>query len=286
MCGIICYVGKDKAKPILLEGLKRLEYRGYDSAGMAVQFGGGVELYRAVGKIIELEKKVQDVELPGTCGIAHTRWATHGEPSEENAHPHRDQAENVFVIHNGIIENYHPIRKRLEKSGVRFRSQTDTEVLAHLIETHLEQGGDLLAAVTAALREVRGAYAVAVLAVTAPDRLVVAKHGAGSVVVGLGEGETLVASDIPAILPHTRDIVLLEDGEVAVLSRAGVQITTLAGQPVERLPVHIAWDAAMSKPAASPSSRTIDRDFFSDMIRLLWGIRLHHALNGAGQLII
>ncbi|MGD8230322.1 MAG: class II glutamine amidotransferase, partial [Desulfobacteraceae bacterium] len=156
MCGIVCYVGSKKAKPILIEGLKRLEYRGYDSAGLAVQDGNHVDFYRALGKIIELERKINDLDIKGKSGIAHTRWATHGEPSEENAHPHRDQDENVYVIHNGIIENFHYLKKKLEKSGITFRSETDTEVLAHLISLNFD--GKLNDAVRKTMSQVEGTF--------------------------------------------------------------------------------------------------------------------------------
>jgi len=240
MCGIICYVGKDKVKPILLEGLKRLEYRGYDSAGMAVQVGGGVELYRAVGKIIELEKKVQDVELPGTCGIAHTRWATHGEPSEENAHPHRDQAENVFVIHNGIIENYHPIRKRLEKSGVRFRSQTDTEVLAHLIALSFD--GDLSEAVRKTMSQIEGTFGIAVIHRQRPNEIVIARRGS-PLIIGVGEGGNFAASDVSAMVRYTNQVVHLNDNELALLTADGYSISTAQAKSVTRVAETVEWQA-------------------------------------------
>ena len=185
--------------------------------------------------------------------MGHTRWATHGRPSDENAHPHADCTGTIAVVHNGILENYAELKSRLSASGHRFRSETDTEVLAHLVEAHWTgDASDLVAAVRAALREVRGAYAIAVLAAGAPDRIVAAKHGAGSVVVGLGRDETFLASDIPALLPLTRDVVILEDGEVAVLTRDGVSVTSLGGEPVVRRPTRITWDAEQAQRGGYP----------------------------------
>ena len=247
MCGIVGYIGERNAAPLILDGLKRLEYRGYDSAGLAVLNGSGLHVRRQPGKITNLEALLASQPVSGTIGLGHTRWATHGRPSEANAHPHADCSGSVVVVHNGILENFTALREQLSAAGHRFRSETDTEVIAHLVESHLNGGPDLAEAVKAALNEVKGAYAVGVLAAKAPDRLVVAKHGAGSVVVGLGEGETYVASDIPAILPHTRNVAILEDGEVGVVTRRGVRITTLSGQAVDRPPTRIAWDAAMAE---------------------------------------
>ncbi|HXH83581.1 MAG TPA: glutamine--fructose-6-phosphate transaminase (isomerizing) [Candidatus Tectomicrobia bacterium] len=248
MCGIVGYVGNKDAVGIIVEGLKRLEYRGYDSAGVAVLGpGGGVDVRRAAGKIRVLEGALRERPVAGRIGIGHTRWATHGRPSDENAHPHTDCSRSLVVVHNGILENYLDIKDRLLAEGHVFQSETDTEVLAHLIEHHLRAAGRLDAAVKAALREVRGAYAVGVLSATAPDRLVAAKHGAGSVVVGLGRGEMFIASDIPAILAHTRDVVILEDGEVAVVTAEGLEVSTLADEPVQRDPVKILWDPIMAE---------------------------------------
>ena len=247
MCGIVGYVGDKSAVGIVVEGLKRLEYRGYDSAGVAVIDGAGLHVRRAVGRIKALEAVLRDRPVSGALGIGHTRWATHGRPSEENAHPHTDCSGSLVVVHNGILENYLEIKERLRASGHRFQSETDTEVLAHLVEHHLAATGRLDLAVKAALAEVAGSYAVGVVSAGAPDRLVAAKHGAGSVVVGLGRGEMFVASDIPAILPHTRDVVILEDGEVAVVTAQGVELSTVDGEPVQREPVRILWDPIMAE---------------------------------------
>ncbi|HET7379337.1 MAG TPA: glutamine--fructose-6-phosphate transaminase (isomerizing), partial [Gaiellales bacterium] len=248
MCGIVGYVGGRSAVGIIVEGLKRLEYRGYDSAGIAVlDDDGGLEVRRAAGRMKVLEGLLRERPVTGAVGIGHTRWATHGRPSDENAHPHTDCAGRLVVVHNGILENYLEIKERLVAEGHAFRSQTDTEVIAHLIEHYLASGERLERAVKRALGEVRGSYAIGVLSAAAPDRLVAAKHGAGSVVVGLGRGEMFIASDIPAILGHTRDVVILEDGEVAVVTAEGVELSTLDDQPVQRAAVRILWDPIMAE---------------------------------------
>jgi glucosamine--fructose-6-phosphate aminotransferase (isomerizing) len=247
MCGIVGYVGDKNAVSIIIEGLKRLEYRGYDSAGIAVLQEGRLEVRRAPGRIKTLEGVLRERPVAGSLGIGHTRWATHGRPSEENAHPHTDCAGTLVVVHNGILENYLEIKERLSAEGHAFKSETDTEVIAHLVEHHLKATGRLDRAVKAALGELTGSYAIGVVATAAPDRLVAAKHGAGSVVVGLGRGEMFVASDIPAILSHTRDVVILEDGEVAVVTAGGVELSTLADEPVQRDPVKILWDPIMAE---------------------------------------
>jgi glucosamine--fructose-6-phosphate aminotransferase (isomerizing) len=247
MCGIVGYIGNQNATAILLDGLKRLEYRGYDSAGLAVLNGNGIDLRRSPGKIEALEAHVQTEPLSGKVGLGHTRWATHGRPSALNAHPHADCSGSLVVVHNGILENYLDLKERLVHEGHDFRSETDTEVVAHLIERSLAKGQTLLEAVQTALREVRGAYAIGVLSENAPDRLIAAKQGAGSIVIGLGDGEAYLASDIPAILPYTRSVVILEDGEIAVVSRQGIELSTLDGQRVERSPSKISWDATMAQ---------------------------------------
>src|ERR671918_2123767 len=218
MCGIVGYVGDKESAPILVSGLKKLEYRGYDSAGVAVVGNRVLNVVRSVGKLRNLENRVIAEPPQGTIGIGHTRWATHGRPSDENAHPHTDCSGTLVVVHNGILENYLEIKERLLAEGHTFRSETDTEVLAHLVEHHLTSTGRLERAVKRALAEYRGSYAIGVVSTAAPDRLVAAKNGAGSVVVGLGHGEMFVASDIPAILGHTRDMLVLEDEEVAVVT--------------------------------------------------------------------
>jgi glucosamine--fructose-6-phosphate aminotransferase (isomerizing) len=247
MCGIVGYVGSKECAPILVEGLRRLEYRGYDSAGLALHTGAarGIEIVRAVGKLANLEAALKKSPLGGTTGVGHTRWATHGRPSEVNAHPH--VAGNVAVVHNGIIENHVALRRDLESRGVRFASDTDTEIVAHLIDEALRAGTPrLVDAVRAALGRVRGAYAIAVMAANAPDEMVVAKADS-PLVIGLGDGETLCASDIPALLAHTRRVVFLHDGEVATLTRAGAEITTLDGQPVTRAAKTIDWSPTQAE---------------------------------------
>ena len=249
MCGIVGYVGAAGAAEVILDGLRRLEYRGYDSAGIAVVKGGGIELRRAVGKISNLEAVLREKPLTGSVGIGHTRWATHGRPSTENAHPHADCSQSLVVVHNGILENYAELKDRLMHEGHQFRSETDTEALAHLLESHLAAGLHLLTAARRALREVRGAYAVGVLSAASPHELIVAKRGAGSVVVGLAKDEAYLASDIPALLPYTREMHILEDDEIAVVGPGRVSIGTLDGAPVSRSPRHITWDASMAEKA-------------------------------------
>ena len=248
MCGIVGYVGEKSAVGIIVDGLKRLEYRGYDSAGVAViGAGGALEVRRAAGRMKVLEGILRERPVAGRIGIGHTRWATHGRPSDENAHPHTDCTGSLVVVHNGIMENYLEVKERLLAEGHTFRSETDTEVLAHLIEHHLKSAGRLERAVKLALNEYRGSYALGVVSTAAPDRLVAGKHGGGSVVVGLGRGEMFVASDIPAILGHTRDVVILEDGEVVVVTADGVELGTLDDQPIQRDPVRILWDPIMAE---------------------------------------
>jgi glucosamine--fructose-6-phosphate aminotransferase (isomerizing) len=248
MCGIVGYVGDKSAVGIIVEGLKRLEYRGYDSAGVAVLSANGqLHVRRAAGRLKMLEGLLRERPLAGSVGIGHTRWATHGRPSDENAHPHTDCSGTLVVVHNGILENYLEIKERLKAEGHVFKSETDTEVLAHLIEHYQKATPRLEAAVKRALGEFKGSYAVGVVSSSAPDRVIAAKHGAGSVVVGLGKDEMFIASDIPAILSHTRDVVILEDGEVAVITAEGVVLSTLDDQPVQREPVRILWDPLMAE---------------------------------------
>jgi glucosamine--fructose-6-phosphate aminotransferase (isomerizing) len=247
MCGIVGYIGEKAAVGVILDGLKRLEYRGYDSAGVAVLGPEGRQVRRAAGRIKGLEALLRERPLRGATGIGHTRWATHGRPTDENAHPHTDGSGRLVVVHNGIIENYLPIKERLRADGHVFTSETDTEVIAHLIERHLRDVPRLEEATRRALRELKGSYAIAVLSRDFPDRLVAAKHGAGSVVVGLGVGETYLASDIPALLAHTRDMVILEDEDVAVVTRHGVEIAQLDGAPVQRPPTRVQWDPILAE---------------------------------------
>jgi len=252
MCGIVGYVGQHNASEIIVEGLRRLEYRGYDSAGLVVLDGGRLTIHRRPGKIADLAALLEREPATGGIGLGHTRWATHGAPSESNSHPHADCSGSLAVVHNGIIENYLPLKQRLLQAGHVFSSQTDTEVIAHLLEERLAEAHDLVEAVRCTLRELRGAYALGVLSTAAPDRLIVAKHGAGSVVVGLSQEGTLLASDIPAILAHTRDVVILEDGELAVLTATGIELSTLAGEPVHRASTRITWDAAHAQKGGYP----------------------------------
>src|SRR5690349_15947365 len=247
MCGIVGYIGRRDAVGILVDGLRRLEYRGYDSSGIAIQTPTGLDLRRSVGKIDRLREAIGRNPLIGTTGLGHTRWATHGRPSDGNAHPHADCTERLVVVHNGILENYLELKADLERDGHRFRSETDTEVMAHLIEAARADGQDLVTAVRWAIGQIRGAYALGVLAADEPGLLIAAKRGAGAVVVGLGEGETFVASDIPAVLPHTRTVLILEDNEIAEVTRDRVVLSTIAGHPIERSPSHITWDAAMAE---------------------------------------
>jgi glucosamine--fructose-6-phosphate aminotransferase (isomerizing) len=247
MCGIVGYVGKRDAVGILLDSLGRLEYRGYDSAGLVVQTDSTLVVRRSVGKIARLRQVIEGAAVAGTTALGHTRWATHGRPSDANAHPHVDCSGRVAVVHNGILENYLELKTKLEAEGHTFRSETDTEVMAHLVERELPRYGDLTSAVKAALRHVRGAFAFCVLSADAPGRIVAAKRGGGAVVVGLGEGEVFIASDIPAVIPHTRQVVILEDDEVAEIGAEGLAISTLEGVTVKRAPSVIAWDAAMAQ---------------------------------------
>ncbi|MDQ1333543.1 MAG: hypothetical protein QG552_493 [Thermodesulfobacteriota bacterium] len=240
MCGIVCYVGRKPAKPILLEGLKRLEYRGYDSAGLAVQDGETIHCERAVGKIVELERRVNGLEMKGTVGIAHTRWATHGRPSEENAHPQRDRDENVFVIHNGIIENYHVLKKKLEKDGIVFRSETDTEVLAHLIALHFD--GDLSDAVRKTMAQVEGTFGIGVIHRQTPGQIVVARRGS-PLIIGVSDDGHFVASDVSAMVRYTNKVVHLEENELATVTADGFSISTAQAKPVQRSTETVEWRA-------------------------------------------
>ncbi|MGH7906882.1 MAG: glutamine--fructose-6-phosphate transaminase (isomerizing) [Candidatus Binataceae bacterium] len=247
MCGIVGYVGSRDAYPILLGGLERLEYRGYDSAGVAtLHMNGRLEMRRAVGKLENLRNLVEKAPLAGKIGIGHTRWATHGRPSEENAHPHR--AGPVAVIHNGIIENYIELRAALIGRGHKLRSETDTELVSHLIEERLGKGAKFIDAVRDAVYELRGSFSIVALSETEPGKLIAAKT-ATPIVVGLGDGENFIASDIPALLEHTRRVLVLEDGEMAEVSAETVRLTTFDGSAIQRQPRHIEWDAVAATKA-------------------------------------
>jgi glucosamine--fructose-6-phosphate aminotransferase (isomerizing) len=241
MCGIVGYVGRERrAMDVLVDGLRRLEYRGYDSAGVAIFDAGEITVRRALGKLSNLEVELRAAPLPGRVGIGHTRWATHGKPSERNAHPHR--AGRVVIVHNGIIENHRELRSELEGRGRRMASDTDTELIAHLVDLELARGSDVLSAVRTACGRLVGSYAFGALCASDPDHIVAAKNGGSPIILGLGRGETFLASDIPAILPYTREMLFLEDGEFAVLAEDGVQIVDASARPVEREPRAIHWD--------------------------------------------
>ncbi|MGD1106738.1 MAG: glutamine--fructose-6-phosphate transaminase (isomerizing), partial [Terracidiphilus sp.] len=249
MCGIVGYVGKKKVVPVIIEGLRRLEYRGYDSAGIAVGHPGSkkLELRRAAGKLSHLEDVLREHPLDGTFGIGHTRWATHGRPTEENAHPHRDCTGRIVVVHNGIVENYLELKRELAAQGHKFVTETDTEIIAHLIEQvqkDAEAAGKpipLEVAVRTAVKRLTGAFALGVLSSAEPDKIVAARLGP-PVIIGVGEGENFVASDVPGILHHTRNVYFLADGDVATLTLAGVKLTDFDGNAIERELTRIQWD--------------------------------------------
>jgi glucosamine--fructose-6-phosphate aminotransferase (isomerizing) len=246
MCGIVGYVGERDAVPIILDSLRRLEYRGYDSAGIAVIDGDGqLGGTKAEGKLGRLAERLESEPLHGSVGIGHTRWATHGRPSDANAHPHLDCRQNVAVIHNGIIENYAGLRDRLLADGHAFRSETDSEVIAHLIEEQDE--GDIVVAVRKILTQLQGAYALGVIASGSPDRLVFARSGASPLVVGIGKDEMFVASDTPAILQYTRKQLILRENEMVVVERGGYELTDFEGNPIEREVQQIMWDASSAE---------------------------------------
>ncbi len=245
MCGIVGYVGSQRAVPIIIDGLKRLEYRGYDSAGVAVYCDDEtLGIRRASGKLRNLEDVLQLDPVDGRYGIGHTRWATHGRPTEENAHPHRDCTGDIVVVHNGIVENYLPLKEQLQREGHSFTTETDTEVIAHLVEKYFE--GNLEQAVRTAVKQLRGVFALAVLSRRDPNKIVAAREGP-PVVIGLGNHEYFVASDVPAILSHTRDMFFLADGDMAILTPDGVQLCDFNGTPVNRQVQHVLWDPIMAE---------------------------------------
>ncbi|HLZ32447.1 MAG TPA: glutamine--fructose-6-phosphate transaminase (isomerizing) [Nitrospira sp.] len=249
MCGIVGYVGNEEAVPILIGGLAKLEYRGYDSAGVAVMQGEKIEVRRSVGKLANLQKSLQEEQIKGMIGIGHTRWATHGKPSEQNAHPHRSNS--CVLVHNGIIENYQPLKQQLEKEGYTFRSETDTEVVAHLIDKHIHRGLNLADAVRAATKEVRGSYALAVISEREPGVLIAARSGC-PLVVGRTEHASYVASDVMAMLARTRDVTYLEEGDVAVVTESDMQVSDVNGRKVSREPARITWDASAAEKSGYP----------------------------------
>jgi len=244
MCGIIGYIGNKEVVPVLLEGLRRLEYRGYDSAGIAYLRDGRIEVRRSVGKLDNLEAALAGTGASGRIGIGHTRWATHGRPSEENAHPHRTGS--LVLVHNGIIENYLSLKHELESQGRTFQSETDTEVMVHLIDRQMALGRGFEESVRSALKEVRGAYAVCVLCEKEPEILIAAREGC-PLVAGVAEGQSFVASDIPAILNHTRDMLMLEDGEMAVLSAKGIAVKDMDGRVKDKRVETISWNPVMAE---------------------------------------
>src|SRR5450432_1252897 len=253
MCGIVGYIGPNPPVPIIIEGLRRLEYRGYDSAGIAIAGGpdGKMHLRRAPGKLRNLEAVLVERPITGTFGIGHTRWATHGRPTEENAHPHRDCTGTLVVVHNGIVENYLSLKKKLIAEGHKFTTETDTEIIAHLIEKHYFQTGNgdrptLEESVRKAVKELTGVFALVVISVDEPNKIVAARNGPPAV-IGLGKDEYFVASDVPAILYHTRDLFFLSDGDLATITPEGVRLTDFQGQPIVRQVQHVTWDPIMAE---------------------------------------
>src|SRR5579864_6704805 len=248
MCGIVGYVGQKRVVPVIIDGLRRLEYRGYDSAGIAVAGNGdGLQVRRAEGKLRNLEEVIRLKPLTGEYGIGHTRWATHGRPTEENAHPHRDCTGRIVVVHNGIIENYLDLKRQLEQEGHTFVTETDTEIVAHLVEREMQHDGHENA-VRRALRVMRGLFALVLISADDPNKIVTVRNGP-PIVVGLGDGEFFVASDIPAILSHTRDVVFLGDEEMAIITARGVEFTDFFGRPVSKATQRVLWDPIMAEKA-------------------------------------
>ena len=247
MCGIVGYVGNKQVVPLIIDGLRKLEYRGYDSAGIAVvNEGHELEIRRAEGKLRNLEETIRLSPLDGTYGIGHTRWATHGRPTEENAHPHRDCTGRVVVVHNGIIENYLQLKERLRKTDHRFVTETDTEIMAHLIEEYLKRDSSFEEAVRSAVTQLRGIFALAIINADEPDTIIAVRQGP-PVVIGLGDREFFVASDIPPILQHTRDVFFLGDGEIAIINKDAVRVTDFQGNSVQPSIQRITWDPIMAE---------------------------------------
>lgn len=243
MCGIVGYIGPRDATPIILNGLRRLEYRGYDSAGLAVIQEDKIEIRRDAGKLSRLSALVEQVPLHGHTGIGHTRWATHGEPSARNAHPHLGMSGEVVLVHNGIVENFHELKDELSSEGVEFKSETDTEVIVQLVERYLSTGDNLVEATRLALSHLKGAHGIVLMTRSEPDKIVAARIGnAGGVVIGLGDGENYIASDLPAILEHTRQVIFLESRQMAVVTREQVQVMTLNGDQLSPVALTVAWD--------------------------------------------
>lgn len=243
MCGIVAYIGKQNASSIIVDGLKKLEYRGYDSAGLAILENGQIELRRMAGRIDKLATLIKEKPLNGTLGIGHTRWATHGAPSEANAHPHLSMSGKIVIVHNGIVENYLSLREELLTKGVTFRSETDTETIAHLIDLYYEQHGSLLSAVQNTLKRLKGAHGIVVMSSDEPDKLIAARLGnAGGIAIGVGQGEMFLASDVPAIIAHTQNVAFLESGQIATISADGFSVQDLNGQTIKLKTQNIPWD--------------------------------------------
>jgi glucosamine--fructose-6-phosphate aminotransferase (isomerizing) len=252
MCGIVGYAGTREASPLLVEGLQRLEYRGYDSAGVAVMGGEGeLRIRKRQGKIAELTASLEGVHPPGSVGIAHTRWATHGKPSDENAHPHLDCDGEVAVVHNGIVENYQELGQELLAQGHAFSSETDTEIIAHLIEVELRNGVALHEALRATIARLDGSHAIVAFTKQEPDRLVAARVGsAGGIVIGYGQNEHFIASDLPALLPETHKVAFLADGELAEVGREGVRYWNASGDEIEKTPQTVPLDPVAAAKGA------------------------------------
>ncbi|MDO7908740.1 glutamine--fructose-6-phosphate transaminase (isomerizing) [Paenibacillus sp. JX-17] len=244
MCGIVGYIGNKNTQEVLIDGLKKLEYRGYDSAGIAVFTDKGLQVAKSVGRLANLEEKLGGAPLVGSAGIGHTRWATHGKPSDENSHPHLDESEKFSVVHNGIIENYMELKDELIKEGHKFLSETDTEVISHLVAR--EYDGDIVKAVQKAITHMRGAFALGVLTEYEPEKLVAVRQ-ASPLIIGVGEDENFIGSDIPAILKYTRNIYILNDGEMAVLTKDAVELMTIEGNFISREMIHVDWDAVTAE---------------------------------------
>nr|HMN28278.1 glutamine--fructose-6-phosphate aminotransferase [Caldilineaceae bacterium] len=276
MCGIVGYIGRRPAAPIVLDGLRRLEYRGYDSAGLAVlDPAGALQIRRAVGKLTNLEREVAAAPLAGQVAIGHTRWATHGPPVQRNAHPHPSGNGLLAVVQNGIVENFQSLRHELTAAGYSFASDTDTEVIAHLLHLHYCNGcrGDLVEAVRCALKQLHGASAIAVLCREHPERLVIGRVGnAGGVAIGVGQGEMLVASDMPALLPYTREVAFLEDRELAVVTADGAHYVALDGHALTKTTTQVDWEANAADKG--PYRHYMQKEIFEQ------GQTLTHTLRG------
>ncbi|HQO83243.1 MAG TPA: class II glutamine amidotransferase, partial [Synergistales bacterium] len=246
MCGIVGYVGRRNASDVLIDGLKRLEYRGYDSAGLALRTGDGLIILKEVGKVADLERMLEEISPCSTQGIGHTRWATHGGVTQVNAHPHRDGSGKFAIVHNGIVENYMELKEELEREGVEFLSETDTEVIVHLIATSFSQTGDILETLVHLQRRLRGSFALVVIQQDLPDRIYCVRKGS-PLVLGSGDGESFCASDVPAFLPYTRNIQYLEEGDIAEISLDGIRVWDENGCPVEKAVFTVDWDVSMTE---------------------------------------